>query len=207
MPIRTVATTDTVNTFRTTFNSLGTDVGDLSGLSTSNKTSIVAAINETYNNPKDFILRDSALNQTTVSSNDVINVTGSTGITAVVSTDTLTISTDLSDILTGLTFATVDTDKFLVADGNTLKYRTGNEIRADIGAIAGVTFNVRSYTGDGTQTSFGVTVGQSTATIIVTENGIVQRPTTDYSVVSNNCIFTSAPDTGNAIQIRELIIT
>jgi hypothetical protein len=50
-------------------------------------------------------------------------------------------------------------------------------------------------------------VGQSTATIIVTENGIVQRPTTDYSVVGNNCIFTSAPDTGNAIQIRELILT
>ena len=120
MPIRTVATTDTVNTFRTTFNTLGTDVGDLSGLSTSNKTSIVAAINETYSAPKDFILRDSALNQTTVSSNDVVNVTGSTGITAVVSTDTLTISADLSDILTGLTFATVDTDKFLVADGNTL---------------------------------------------------------------------------------------
>jgi hypothetical protein len=207
MPIRSVATTDTVNTFRTTFNTLSTDVGDLSTLSTTNKTSIVAAINETYILPKDFFLRDSALNITTVSSNDILNVVGSSGITAIVSLDTLTISVDLSDILTSLTSASIDTDKFLVADGNTLKYRTGTQIRSDIGALAGVTFNVRSYTGDGTTTSFSVTAGQNTSSIIVTENGIMQRPTTDYSVVSNNCIFTTAPDNGNNILIRELLVT
>ena len=33
MAIRSVATTDTLETFRTTFNSLGTDVGDLGSLS------------------------------------------------------------------------------------------------------------------------------------------------------------------------------
>ena len=33
MAIRSVATTDTLETFRTTFNSLGTDVGDLTSLS------------------------------------------------------------------------------------------------------------------------------------------------------------------------------
>ena len=37
MAVRSVATTQTLDNFRTTFNSLGTDVGDLSSLSTSAK--------------------------------------------------------------------------------------------------------------------------------------------------------------------------
>ncbi len=46
MAIRSVATTDTLDTFRTTFNSLAaTDIGDPASLSTS-ATSIVGAINE-----------------------------------------------------------------------------------------------------------------------------------------------------------------
>ena len=207
MTIRSVETTDTVNTFRTTFNSLSGDLGDLTLLITTNKSNIVSAINETYNLPKDFVIRDSAANQTTVSSGDVLNVTGSSGITAIVSADTITISTDLTDILTGLTSAAIDTDKFLVADGNTLKFRTGAQVRSDIAAIATVQFNIRSYTGNGTTKSYGVTAGQTTNSIIVSENGVIQRPTTDYSVIGSNCVFVTAPDTGNAIQIRELITT
>ena len=46
MATRTVATTDTLNTFRTNFNTLsGTDIGDPATLATTAKT-IVAAINE-----------------------------------------------------------------------------------------------------------------------------------------------------------------
>ena len=46
MAARTVLTTDTLETFRTTFNSLaGTDIGDPAGLNTTAQT-IVAAINE-----------------------------------------------------------------------------------------------------------------------------------------------------------------
>lgn len=207
MPIRNVLTTDTVNTFRTTFNSLGSDVGDLVNLNTTVKTSIVAAINETYNAPKDFFIRDALQIQTTVSSNDVLNVLGTTGITALVSPDTITISVDLGDICTGVGPSVVDTDRFLVADGNTMKIRTGNEVRADIGALNNVQFNIRSYTGDGNLNTFNVTVGQSTASIIVTENGVVQRPTVDYSVVGSNCIFTTPPENGISINIRELLLT
>ena len=43
MAIRSVATTSTLEGFRTNFNSLGTDVGDLAGLGTTDKSSIVAA--------------------------------------------------------------------------------------------------------------------------------------------------------------------
>ena len=47
MAVRSVATTDTLETFRTTFNSLAaTDIGDKASLTTTEKGSIVGAINE-----------------------------------------------------------------------------------------------------------------------------------------------------------------
>tara|TARA_Y100000592_G_scaffold11064_1_gene15738 strand:- start:382 stop:549 length:168 start_codon:yes stop_codon:yes gene_type:complete len=46
MAVRNVATSSTLEGFRTTFNSLGTDVGDLASLGTTDKSSIVAAVNE-----------------------------------------------------------------------------------------------------------------------------------------------------------------
>ena len=42
MAVRSVATTQTLDNFRTTFNSLGTDVGDLSSLTTTTSSSIVS---------------------------------------------------------------------------------------------------------------------------------------------------------------------
>ena len=41
MAVRSVATSNTLEQFRTTFNTLGTDVGDLTSLSTSSKSTIV----------------------------------------------------------------------------------------------------------------------------------------------------------------------
>jgi hypothetical protein len=207
MALRNVTTSDTINTFRTTFNTLGTDVGDLATLNTVAKNSIVAAINEAVSSPVTFTIKDGALNTSIINSNDIINFIGSTGITATVSTDTVTILADLADICTGISNATTDTDKFLVADGTTLKYRTGTELRSDISAIGTVSFNVRSYTGNASTTSFAITSGQTTASVIVTENGVVQRPTVDYSIVGGNCIFVAAPESGVAINIRELIVT
>ena len=46
MALRSVATTDTLETFRTTFNSHATDTGDLASLGTTDTSSLVAAINE-----------------------------------------------------------------------------------------------------------------------------------------------------------------
>ena len=95
MATRTVANTDTLNTFRTNFNTLsGTDIGDPASLSTTAKT-IVAAINEinTSVTATGFTLRDESSNTQTLVSGNTLNVVGSSGITAVVSaTDTLTIS-------------------------------------------------------------------------------------------------------------------
>ena len=45
MAVRNIATTDTLETLRTTFNSLGTEVGDVATLTTT-ASNISAAINE-----------------------------------------------------------------------------------------------------------------------------------------------------------------
>jgi hypothetical protein len=67
-------------------------------------------------------------------------------------------------------------------------------------------YNTRTYTGNGVQTVFTVTSGSTSNSVIVTENGIVQTPGTDYNVSGNMLTFTTAPDTAVSIQIRELSI-
>ena len=94
MAVRSVATTQTLENFGTTFNSLGTDVGDLSSLSTTAKGSIILAINEinTSVTGTGFTLSDGSTTQTIVTGNTLL-VTGSAGVSASVSaTDTLTLS-------------------------------------------------------------------------------------------------------------------
>ena len=94
MAVRSVATTDTLGTFRTTFNSHATDTGDLTTLGTTAKGTLVAAINEinTSVSATGFVLSDGSNTQSVVAGN-TMTVTGSSGITAAVSaTDTLTLS-------------------------------------------------------------------------------------------------------------------
>ena len=95
MTARTVVTTDTLETFRTTFNSLSsTDIGDPATLTTT-ATSIVGAVNELAASvtATGFTLRDETSSTQTVLSGDTLNIVGSSGITALVTaTDTLTIA-------------------------------------------------------------------------------------------------------------------
>ena len=94
MAVRSVASTNSLETFRTTFNSLGTDVGDLSSLSTTAKGSIILAINEinTSVTGTGFTLSDGSTTQTIVTGN-TLTVTGTTGVSAAVTaTDTLTLT-------------------------------------------------------------------------------------------------------------------
>jgi hypothetical protein len=119
MAVRSVATTQTLDNFRTTFNSLGTDVGDLSSLSTSAKGSIVLAINEinTSVTGTGFTLSDGSTTQTIVTGN-TLTVTGTTGVSAAVSaTDTLTL-TIANDVSTNI-FADVLGAQHNADDSNT----------------------------------------------------------------------------------------
>lgn len=62
----------------------------------------------------------------------------------------------------------------------------------------------RTYTGDGSTVNFTISSNLSAASVIVTENGVVQVPTTDYTVSGTTLTFISAPLNGVVIQIREL---
>jgi hypothetical protein len=67
-----------------------------------------------------------------------------------------------------------------------------------------LTYNTRTGTGDGSTTAFTVTSGATVDDVIVTENGVVQAPTTDYGISGTTLTFTTAPASGVNIVIREL---
>jgi hypothetical protein len=105
MALRSVATTDTLGTFRTTFNTLATDVGDLSNLSTTTTSNLVSAINEVLAVSFSFTLRDSTSSTQLISQNDTLNVVGDSNIAVTVSsTDLLNVT--LNSNITGLTSIT-----------------------------------------------------------------------------------------------------
>jgi len=109
MAIRSVATTDTLNTLRTEFNNLAIDGGDLTTLNTTHKATLVGAINEAYGSTFSFILRDSTSSTQTISGNDVLNVVGDSNISVTVSaTDLLNIN--LNSNITGISSINVTSD-------------------------------------------------------------------------------------------------
>jgi hypothetical protein len=68
-------------------------------------------------------------------------------------------------------------------------------------------FNTRTYTGDGSTTEYEVSAGLYTSGVIVTENGIVQVPESDYSISGTTLTFTNAPASGMVVQIREIVFS
>ena len=110
MAARTVLTTDTLETFRTTFNSLSTtDIGDPATLTTT-ATDLVGAINEvSASHYSGFTIVDSSSSTTqSIAGGDTITFTGDSNITAAVSaTDTVTFT--LNSTITGLTSITSTT--------------------------------------------------------------------------------------------------
>ena len=67
-----------------------------------------------------------------------------------------------------------------------------------------LSYTTRTGTGDGSTTAFTVTSGATVDDVIVTENGVVQAPTTDYGISGTTLTFTTAPGSGVNIVIREL---
>ena len=89
-------------------------------------------------------------------------------------------------------------DFFLVYDTSATalkKIQTSNIVKASV---------TRNYTGDGSDTTFTVTSGAAVDNVLVFENGVCQKPTTDYTISGTVLTFATAPVSGVAIQIREL---
>ena len=104
MAARTVALTDTLETFRTTFNSLSqTDIGDPSSLTTT-ATNLVGAINEVAaSHYSGFTISDSASSVTqSIGGGDNITFAGDSNITIAVS-DQDTVTYTLNSNISGIT--------------------------------------------------------------------------------------------------------
>jgi hypothetical protein len=67
-----------------------------------------------------------------------------------------------------------------------------------------LTYVTRTFTGDGSTVAFTITTGLNVDKVLVTENGVLQTPTTDYTISGTTLTFVVAPGSGVAIQIREL---
>ena len=76
--------------------------------------------------------------------------------------------------------------------------------KANFAPAVSLTYNNRTGTGDGSTTTFTVTSGTTVNDVIVTINGVVQVPTTDYSISGTTLTFGTAPEASDAIGIREL---
>jgi hypothetical protein len=74
----------------------------------------------------------------------------------------------------------------------------------------GVEFTVvasETFNGNGYQTVFTLATPQTTNSCIISINGIVQQPTTAYSISGTTLTFTSAPGSGLVIEVRKLTTT
>ena len=88
MADRSVATTDTVETFRTTFNSLATDLGDISNLNVTGATDLVEAVNTAATASASFVIGDDSSTEATISTNHTLRLKSGSGISATVSLQT-----------------------------------------------------------------------------------------------------------------------
>jgi hypothetical protein len=80
----------------------------------------------------------------------------------------------------------------------------------DSWTAAGTTFSIvvsNQFTGNGSQTNFSLSQTSTTASTIVSINGVVQIPTTAYSVTGNTLAFTEAPLSTDVIDARILTTT
>ncbi len=88
---------------------------------------------------------------------------------------------------------------------NGIEFYDGSEWK-----LPGTTFTVAAsdqFAGDGSTVAFTLGEAATTASTIVSINGIVQIPTTAYAVSSTTLTFTEAPAVGDVIDARRLITT
>ena len=69
------------------------------------------------------------------------------------------------------------------------------------------TVHVDSFSGNGATTGFTMGGSASTNQLIVTLNGVVQKPTTVYTASGTTLTFTTAPATGDDISVRRFVAT
>jgi hypothetical protein len=117
------------------------------------------------------------------------SIVSTTDIAGDSGTDTVTLGTDTLTFTGGTGITTAVTN-------NTVTINTSG---------AAPDIELDSATGDNTTTDFTVTTAPTAAEdLLVTINGLVQRPTTDYTVSGTTLTFTEAPFTGAVVAARTI---
>ena len=167
MAVKNIAVTDTLETFRTTFNDLAlNDFGDIANLSGSiSSTNLVDAMNETISiatSTAGFTIEDSTSTQQIIGGGDTLKVFGTSNeIEAVVSaTDLLTIGLpSVVSITTSVTAPTVSTGNMSLSNGSITDssgaISFGNENLSTTGTIDGGAITGTSITGSGATHTLG----------------------------------------------------
>jgi len=195
MAVKNIAVTDTLETFRTTFNDLAlNDMGDIATLSGAiSATTLVGAMNETISiatSSAGFTIEDSTSSQQIVGGGDTLRVFGTSNeIEAVVSaTDTLTIGLpNAVSITTSVTAPTVSTGNMSLTNGSITdssgQISFGNENLVTTGTINGGAITGTSITGSGATHTLG--------TIEISGNTI--RSTDSTTIIINDALTVNNP--------------
>jgi hypothetical protein len=167
MAVKNIAVTDTLETFRTTFNDLAaSDFGDIANLSGSiSATNLVDAMNETISiatSTAGWTIVDSTSTSQIIGGGDNLRVLGTTNeIEAVVSaTDTLTIGLpDAVSVTTSITAPTVSTGNLSLTNGSITDssgaISFGNENLSTTGTLNAGAITGTSITGSGSTHTLG----------------------------------------------------
>jgi hypothetical protein len=123
-----------------------------------------------------------------------------------VAQDIGTVGTGIITGQTDLSAAADDADTVLIHDSSASGLREITVPNLLSNKVAASKYVTRSMTGDGSTVALTITTGHNVNSLIVTENGVVQRPTTDYTVSGTTLTFTSAPASGVVVRVKELLI-
>ena len=222
MAVKNIAVTDTLETFRTTFNDLAAnDFGDKANLSASiSATNLVDAMNETISiatSTAGWTIEDSTSTQQLIGGGEILRVFGTSNeIEAVVSaTDTLTIGLpNAVSITTSVTAPTVSTGNMSLTNGSITdssgQISFGDENLVTTGTITAANFvNTGATTTLGTIEISGNTIRSTDSTEVNINDGLIIQGTlkantinprsgTDVSFGSNNVTTSGSFYTSNS---------
>ena len=162
MAVKNIAVTDTLETFRTTFNDLAAnDFGDIANLSGSiTSTNLVDAMNETISiatSTAGWTIEDSSSTQQIIGGGNILRVFGTSNeIAAVVSaTDTLTIGLPSAvSITTSVTAPTLSTGNMSLTNGS-ITDTSGTISFGDENLTTTGTITANSFSSSGSTHTFG----------------------------------------------------
>ena len=197
MAVKSIAVTDTLETFRTTFNDLAAnDFGDIANLSGGiTATNLVDAMNETISiatSTAGFTIRDSSSSTQIIGGGNILTVNGTSNeIEAVVSaTDTLTIGLPNSvSVTTQLTAPTLTTGNLTLSNGSITdssgSISFGNENLTTTGTITGNSFSSSGTTHTlGTISISGNEISSSDSTTLTIADSLSVTGTLSTNTIS-----------------------